>query len=1034
MSDTATGKAYWRSLEELADTPEFRALAEREFPTLATSLCTPASRRQFLKIMGASAALAGLTACRWPKETIAPYVKRPAGRTPGMPVRYATAMEIGGVAQGLLVTSVDGRPIKVDGHPDHPANRGASDAVAQASILELYDPDRAAPARQRDDDSVGSTSWDGFAALAKEHFAALRARGGAGLAVLTEHSSSLSLADMRRRFHEAFPQAGWYVYEPLVDDHEREGTRLVFGSPYRPHYAIEAADVIVCLGADLLGRHPEAIAHTRGFATGRDVDEHGEQRDGSGPLNRLYVVECAYTITGGMADHRVAIPATALPAAACELARALLDEGLDLPEPLQPLAASIPAESSKRVLPPGLVRVMAEDLLTARGRAVIAAGPAQPPAVHALIHALNTALGHVGTAVTYTPDPEPERPTCVHALRTLKTDIVAGKVETLVMLGGNPAYDAPANLDFATLLESVPTTIHLGLFENETSRACTWRLPRAHYLESWGDARASDGTLSIVQPLIEPLYGGRTPVELLALLLGEEKTSGFDIVRRALQQAHNGANFETFWRRALHDGLVVDTAYPRVTPTPQVMRQLEQELAEVATWTAPPNQGEIEVVFTPDNRVLDGRFANNGWLQEMPDPLTKLTWDNAALIAPTTAARLGVESGDVLALEHAGRRIEIPAFVQPGQAPGSLAVALGYGRTAAGHVGDGLGCDAYRLRTTESLYVATGVRVSKLGRRHVLATTQDHQAIDSAVGRREKNARVGMLVREADVDEYTHHPEFARHAVHHPPLVSLWQEPEFMNKSRWGMAIDLNRCTGCGACIVACQAENNIPVVGKDEVRRGREMHWLRIDRYYRGAPDEAQVVHQPLACHHCENAPCEQVCPVAATVHSKEGLNEMVYNRCVGTRYCSNNCPYKARRFNWFNNWKDLTKVEEMAFNPEVTVRSRGVMEKCTFCVQRISAARIAANSEQRPIADGEIIPACAQACPAEAIVFGNLSDPTSRVSELHERDRAYALLAELNVKPRTKYLAKLRNPAVGRPAGDSVGQTHERHDDTGH
>ncbi len=1012
VSGPATGRTYWRSLDDLANTEEFRRFVENEFPSLAPDTLNGPSRRQFLRLMGASAALAGLAGCRWPVEKIAPYGSRPEGRIPGVPVRYATAMDLGGVAAGLLVTSYDGRPIKIEGNPGHPVNRGATDAFAQASVLELYDPDRLKGVVEHADGSPSASgfyrSWDEFAAFAKRHFGAIRSSGGAGLAVLSEADSSISLADMRGRFLNAVPQAKWHEYEPVSRDNERLGSRAAFGQVYRTHYALDQADVIVSLDADLLMTHPAAVKHARDFVAGRDVDEHGHRRDNGRGMNRLYVVESTYSVTGGMADHRLAVTSAMVAKVACRLAARLAANGLELPVWLE---AVVQAGMQHPVGDDSITEPMAKDLLAARGRGVVAVGPRQPAEVHALAHALNAALGNAGTTVRYTAEPDGDRPTHVESIRALAGDMHDGKVETLLILGGDPVFDAPADVDFAGGLAKVATTLHLTLFANETSQACTWRLPRAHYLESWSDARAYDGTISVVQPLIQPLYDGKTPAEVLALVMGETPASGYDIVRRTFQPLCRAADFESWWQHVLHDGLVSETAWPQAAPTPNAGAWLNK-LTESAGQDG-GGGGQVEVVFTSDHHVYDGRFANNGWLQEMPDPITKLTWDNAALICPAMARRLGVISGDVVLLESGDHGLDIPVYVLPGHAEGSVTVPVGYGRTAAGRVGDGTGVNAYRLRTTAAMNVAPAVRITKTERHNPLAGTQDHHAMDTEVGRKAAAERLGMLIREATVEEYAHHPDFARHAVHSPPLISLWQEPSYEDGHRWGMAIDLNKCTGCSACVVACQAENNVPVVGKDEVARGREMHWLRIDRYFKGPPDDPQVAHQPVTCHHCENAPCEQVCPVAATTHSDEGLNDMVYNRCVGTRYCANNCPYKVRRFNWFNNHKNLSETEKMAFNPEVTVRSRGVMEKCTFCVQRISAVKIAAKNEARPIVDGEVVTACAQACPTQAIVFGDLNDPNSRVAALHAEQRSYGMLAELNVKPRTHYLAKLRNPA---------------------
>jgi len=1019
VTQPAAGKTYWRSLEDRADSPEFRRFVENEFPSFAPELLNSPSRRQFLKLMGASLALGGLTGCRWPVEKIAPYASRSDGHTPGVPLQFATAMELGGYAAGLLASSYDGRPVKIEGNPEHPINRGATDAFAQASVLELYDPDRARAVVQVEAGQAFYRSWDEFAGFARRHFDALKASGGAGLAVLCEATSSPSMAALRARFRETFPSAGWYEYEAISRDNERLGTRAACDRVLRPQYALERADVIVALDADLLMTHPAAVKHTRDFAAGRDVDASGRRRDSGRPMNRLYAVESAFTVTGAAADRRLAVPAEAVPdvlhALMLELAR------LGVPGERLPLAREISRSTS---VDRAFVGAMARDLLRGGARGVVAVGARQPAEMHALAHAINAALGCVGTTVFYTEEPDPDRATHAEAIAALADRVQAEAVETLVIVGGNPAFDAPADLDFDRLLASVPTTVHLTLFENETSQRCAWRLPRAHYLEGWGDARAYDGTISIVQPLIEPLYGGRTPAELLALLLGEKEGQGYAIVRNTLKETLAPADFEGFWRRSLHDGVVAGSAWPSWSPGMPDRGTLDRLAGWLGNRRTPAREGTVEVVFVPDSHVYDGRFANNGWLQEMPDPLTKLTWDNAAMVSPADAERLGLRRGDVIRLAAGGRSVEIAAFVLPGQAEGSVSVPLGHGRRSVGRVGEGTGFDAYALRTGEGRNVLRGVKISRVGRRYALAVTQDHHAMESRAGEQERHRRVHELVREADLEDYVHHPDFAQHVVHHPPLLSLWEERKQDQGLRWGMTIDLNRCIGCSACVVACQAENNIPVVGKKEVDRGREMHWIRVDRYFRGEPGAPAVAHQPVTCHQCENAPCEQVCPVAATVHSDEGLNDMVYNRCIGTRYCSNNCPYKVRRFNWFNNHKERTDTEKMVFNPEVTVRSRGVMEKCTYCVQRINAVKIVAGNEGRPIRDGEIAPACAQACPARAIEFGDLNDPDSRVARSQGDVRSYAMLAELNVKPRTKYLARLRNPDGG--ASGSHEATH--------
>ena len=1056
------GPTYWRSLDELADTPAFRQWLQSEFPHLPAGFVDGPSRRQFLKLMGASLAFAGLAGCRWPKETIVPATRQPGDRVPGVPVQYATVFELGGAATGLLVTSYDGRPIKIEGNEKHPFSRGKTNHWMQASILDLYDPDRSrlpvqrGRHRQPPGEATGETpvppesrsrTWAEFEAFAKEHFGTLRGQGGAGLAVLTEMSSSPSLRDMQGRFLTAFPQAAWYEYEPLSRDNEREGARRAFGRPFRTHLHLDQADVVVSFDDDFLMMHPAAVKYAGDFAARRRADD--------GRMNRLYMFEAGLTVTGSVADHRFAVRPSQIGRVLEELAIVL---GGRLGSPIlsgQP-AGECAVERAR-------IEALAADLQAHLGNCLLTVGPQQPPEVHALAHAINAALRAQGATITFTDDPDPQRPTHLDAIRMLAERIKAGEVQTLVILGGNPAYDAPVDLSLAYLLSSVACSVHLSLYDNETSQACTWHLPRAHYLEAWGDGLAWDGTLSVAQPLIEPLYGGRSPIELLALLCGDPMTAGYDIVRRTFGDSFDfGVNRQELWERALHDGVVPDTAWPAVMP-PSRVGPLSPASGNSAGPPSPAFGAGFEIVFAPDYSVYDGRFANNGWLQEWPDPITKLTWGNAALISPIDAAKLGVQrNGDHIEIDAGDAtapKTVLPVFILPGHAAGGITLPVGYGHDpVAGAVAGSVGVNAYGVRRGG----ATGwhtARVAPHAGSSDLATTQDHHAIRSTVGDEETQRRAGVLVREATLEHYRAHPDFAQHVVHLPQLKSLWQEKEYTGH-RWGMAIDLSACIGCGACVIACQAENNIPVVGKDEVLMGREMHWIRVDRYFRERGQEAEgsrgqgeekthkpslgpsidVVHQPVTCVHCENAPCEQVCPVAATVHDEEGLNVMVYNRCIGTRYCSNNCPFKVRRFNWFYNHHgprhprsqadgkskapgllkqaELSEIEKLRHNPEVTVRSRGVMEKCTFCVQRINAVKIKARNERwARIPDGLIVPACAQACPTDAIVFGDLNDPDSRVRKLHEHNRAYHLLAELNIKPRTVYLAKLRNPARGEP-----------------
>jgi molybdopterin-containing oxidoreductase family iron-sulfur binding subunit len=988
---SSLNEKYWRSLSE------YECTGRRPAPCDAAG--SPAqedglSRRRWLQLMGASLALAGAGGCRWEKTELLPMEKRPSGRTPGKLERFATAMDFGGSALGLVVTCVDGRPIKIEGNPKHPYSLGATNAYAQAAILELYDPDRSKNIVERTPGGDQVRMWDEFAAFAKAHFAKLRKAGGEGLAILSEASSSPTLGTMRKKMLEAFPKAKWHEFEPLETKESADG---------RAQYSLDKAEVIVSLGADLFGTDPAAVRYAHDFGKSRDASP--------GKMSRLYVVESCYTITGAMADHRLALREQQIAAFLGQLVAEL--------KATKPPAAKTDARPVEQFL-----RALANDIRAHHGKCVFVAGPRQPALVRQTIAALNATFGKPDETFRtfHSPNQSPEYGPRVDTIQSLASSITAGGVRTLLVLGGNPAYNAPADLRFAESLARVETTIHLGLYRNETARQCTWHLPQAHFLESWGDAQAEDGTYSVVQPMIEPLHGGRSAIGVLALLLDVNRRPD-DLVRDQLRKWVTAEKLESQWREALHDGIAEHTGNP---PRPPTQASLPGARSSTVDWRW--DGRSLEIIFRPDAKLYDGRFANNGWLQEMPDPLTKLTWGNAALMSVATAQKLGVAHEDIVKLKFKGREVETPVYVMPGQADGTVALSLGYGRTAAGQVGGSLadgvesvGFDAYKLRTSDAMWFGAGLTVEPTGKKYRFATTHDHYWIDR-VGFEARAERVPELVREATVAEYQKNPQFAKGVSSVSPLpagegtVSLWQEPEYKGR-RWGMTIDLSKCVGCGACTVACQAENNVPVVGRDRVLRGREMHWLRIDRYFQGEPAQAKVVFQPVACHHCELAPCEEVCPVGATVHSQEGLNDMAYNRCIGVRYCGNNCPYKVRRFNFFNYHKDLddpaNEVLKMVYNPQVTVRSRGVMEKCTYCVQRIQAAKIEAkNHRQATIPDGQIKTACQQACPTAAIIFGDLNDTKSQVARQHGSPRAYQMLAELNIKPRTSYLARIRNP----------------------
>jgi MoCo/4Fe-4S cofactor protein with predicted Tat translocation signal len=964
-----TGRKYWRSLDALSNKAEFREWVHREFPEGAAEMLDGQSRRNVLKLMAASFGLAGLTACRRPVEKILPAAKAIEDYIPGQPYFYATAMPLGGTVVPLLVETHDGRPTKIEGNPDHPHSLGAAPAFAQASILSLYDPDRSPEVLKEG----LAASWDEFRKFAADHFS--KAGDGTGLRFVSQKITSPSLQAVKQAALAKWPQAKWIEYEPVTDDNALEGAKLAFGEALAAHANFEKAKVILSLESDFLGLDSPTVLPVKQCAKARQAGEPHETE-----LNRLYVVESNYSITGAMADHRLRMRSSGVEAFAQDLAREL---GA-LPAGLKVLNGGDKRQK--------FIAAVAKDLKAHAGKCVVVAGRRQPAPVHALALAINEKLGNFGQTVTFTKAGY-DAP-AADSLRALAGEIGRGEVKTLVLLGGNPVYTSPADCQFEANLKKVPVSIHLGLERDETAAVAKWHVPEAHYLETWGDGRAPDGSVTIQQPMIEPLYGGKSAMELVALLAGYQHQSGYEIVRNYWLEQWPAASREKTWRESVHNGLIAGTAYPDVKP-PAVKVSAGSQQA------APAGEG-MEVAFYPSYSVYDGRFLNNGWLQECPEPMTKQVWGNAAQLSPATAKRLNLENDDVIRLERGGVAGEFAVMIQPGHADDAISLSLGYGRTRCGRVGKGVGYNAYPLRTAGALWFQGGWSVSKTGAKYKLATTQEHHSME---GR--------PLVREASVEEYHKNPKFAEEAVEVPPLESIYGDWDYSKGYQWGLTIDLNACIGCNACMVACQSENNIPIVGKEQVLRGREMHWIRMDRYYTGDEADPEVVYQGVACQQCENAPCENVCPVAATTHSPEGLNDMAYNRCVGTRYCANNCPYKVRRFNFLNYHKEMTEVEKMGQNPDVTVRMRGIMEKCNYCVQRIQETKIRAKADgRRPIKDGEILTACQQTCPADAIVFGDIADPNSRVAKLKKQERNYALLAELNVKPRTTYLAKLRNP----------------------
>jgi molybdopterin-containing oxidoreductase family iron-sulfur binding subunit len=971
-AQNATGKKYWRSLNELSGTSNFEQWVENEFPGGAEIL-DPNSRRSMLKLMAASFGLAGLVACRRPEEKILPVSKGAEDVIPGKPMYYATGFVHRGVVNGIQVEVHDGRPTKVEGNPMHPNSLGAASAFAQASVLNLYDPDRARLVHEGGKASNWA-AWDKFAA---DQVAALGK--GTGLRILSERTSSPTLLSVKADLLKKYPEAKWAEYDSLDGGAAIAAAEMVFGQRLQPTYHFDKAEVIVSLDDDFMGDDAATVEATRQFAKKRKVSKPGES------MNRLYLVESRFSITGAMADHRLRIKSGEVLQFASDL------------------AVEVGAKSALKVLKPGdatqkWLAAVARDLKANAGKCVVTAGPLQSPQVHALTYLINQTLGNVGTTVTFAKAIfEPAQ-----TIGELAKEIGAGQVSTLVILGGNPAYTAPVDLDFAAAISKVAMSVYLGPEMDETAHAAKWHLPMAHQMEAWGDARATDGSATILQPQIAPLYGGRSAIEIAAQLLDGKVKKGYAVVQAYWKSVVPSADADRVWRKSLHDGVVAGSAYPEVKASVN---------AKAIPDVPASNLSGVEVVFLSGN-AGDGRFANNAWMQEAPEPMTKVTWDNAAHISPKMAADLKIETGGIVKIALGSRSIEIPAVVAPGQADGSVAVQLGYGRTKIGRVGEGVGVNAGLIRTSDGWAFASGATVTSVSGEHEFAITQEHHSMrePDMPGRK---GELRPVVREGSLAEYKEHPHFAPETDLVEEMFDLQGVHDYSKGYQWGMTIDLNLCTGCNACLIACNAENNIPVVGKDMVRKGREMHWIRLDRYYTGTEEDPQAVMQPLGCQQCEAAPCENVCPVAATVHSPEGLNDMAYNRCVGTRYCANNCPYKVRRFNYLDWHKNITTVQEMVHNPDVSVRMRGIMEKCTYCVQRIQEKRIAAKVDgRRMIRDGEIVTACQQTCPTEAILFGNINDPASAVAKAKAEPRDYTLLKEINTKPRTSYLARLRNP----------------------
>jgi molybdopterin-containing oxidoreductase family iron-sulfur binding subunit len=1078
------GKKYWRSLEELADTPEFRDFVAREFPQQAEGWNDPIERRTFIKLMGASLALAGLSGCVFqPPEKIVPYVNQPEDHVPGKSLFFATAAPLFGTATPILVRSNEGRPTKIEGNPDHPNNRpsdfppedpirdprgsSATDVFAQASILDLYDPDRSDTITYRED----IRTWTAFVGEMRSIVDEQKTKQGAGIRFLSEPIISPSLGAQMRELRTLFPQAKWHQYEPANRDNARAGAVMALGQPVNTTYRFDLAQRILSLDSDFLSCLPGSLRYARDFMARRRITETNKE------MNRLYAIETTPSNTGAVADHAWTVKPSEFTTIAASIAALV---GVNLSPAVEPqlgnegpLAPGQPTPANVLTSGQNWIAPLAEDLAQHKGASIVIAGDNQPPVIQALAHAMNGALGNVGKTVFYSDPLEVNSVDQRLSFQDLVNDIDAGRVELLVMIGGNPVYNAPADLEFTLeRLNNVKKRVHLSEYKDETTRLCHWHIPAAHYLETWGDTRSYDGTITIMQPLVQPLHGGKSVHELLAVFSEQYDRKPYEIVK-SFWQANRGntaaagrweqtgtaagagrqqqetsatpaststpspaatastpasspaTDFETWWRQSVHDGFIANSALPAKTLS--VQANIGSQLQSAAT--QPAASGAFELAFRTDPTIYDGRFANNGWLQELPKPLTKVTWDNVALISPNSAQQLlgsntnrtgskGREHYVPLAdlVDQQNRTVRAPLWIMPGQPDGVITIHLGYGRRIAGERGSGtptdpVGFDAYAIRTANEPWFIPAVQVRPTSEDYLLATTQLHFNLEDPNFAQEERE----IVISETLEHFLHGEKHEKHE--HPSLYEPYpykdQAPNAPNYA-WGMAIDLNNCVGCNACTIACQSENNIPIVGKKEVVRSREMHWIRIDTYFKGfnASHPEGTNFMPVPCMHCENAPCEPVCPVHATVHSAEGLNDMVYNRCVGTKYCSNNCPYKVRRFNFFlyQDWNQ--PLYQLMRNPDVSVRSRGVMEKCTFCVQRIQAGKIQAELEDRKLRDGEVVTACQAVCPTEAIVFGDINDPNSRVSRLKANERNYSLLDELNTKPRTTYLSQLKNP----------------------
>ena len=981
---------YWKSLKDISSEEDYKRFLKQSEHNIDNGL----SRRNFLSLIAASVALAGLEGCKKPVQKIIPYVEAEIGTIPGIPNYYASTIPFKNNALGVVIENHDHRPMKIEGNEKHPTTLGKSNSFSQASTLEMYDPDRARGVKFQGK----KVDWNEYLKFAKS----INESNGKGLAVLMQESSSPTIKSIQNDFKKNLPNANWIVYEPVNNENVYAGIELAFSKKLQPLYRLENAQIIVSLGSDFLGVDDNNIYHTRKFAQNRDiVDENST-------MNRLYVAESSISSTGTSADHRLNVPQYEMENLLAELAYELKLLGLKIDAKKVKSANNL------------WIKAAAKDLFDRRGESIIIGGSSLSKEFHQLITLINYSLK---APIDYYPL-NMSQISSLKNLKSLCKDMENGKIDNLVILGANPVYDSPSDFGFAESLKKVKNAVHLTNIIDETSKLCSWNIAMNHYFECWGDAMTYDGHVSIVQPQIMPLFDSKSVIQVLSPIVYSTEQSAYDTVKNVWKSTIiKSGNFEREWEKALHDGLYKKPILKKVNvkPIPKVSTAILNDYSL--------DNDMFEIVFTPSSSVYDGRYANNGWLQEIPKPVTSLTWDNAALISMKVAKKLNIKNGQMLEINVGNNSIKIPAFITPGQNQKSITLELGYGRKFSGRIGNDVGFNVYPLRdSTNPSFILNG-SIKVLNETYPLASTQDHHGLEDDkyaapgfddLANKEAQSRIPELVKQSTLDYYKDNPDWVQKKVeqHKPDKKRSWADHSMYNPDwdyskgpQWGMSIDLTSCTSCNACSIACQSENNIPVVGKQQVMNGREMHWIRIDNYFAGDPDNPEVSTQSVACVHCELAPCESVCPVAATTHSSDGVNQMTYNRCLGTRYCANNCPYKVRKFNFYNYTKDLPEVVQMAMNPDVSIRFRGVMEKCTYCYQRISAARITAENEGREIRDGDFQVACQQSCPADAIKFGDINDPNSEVSKAKRRNRDYALLAHLGTAPRTTYLAKIRN-----------------------